>query len=552
MMDPRPMIPSRPNRPSTARARPLPGGTPLPRPVRSMIRPITRALSAAAALTALAAVPAHAQRTAEARTAAYLAAVRERPPLLYAFLREMPKGADLHSHLSGAVYAESFLRWAAEDDRCISRRARSIVDGSCTGAEGDTLSGRAAVGDQALYDQLIDAWSMRNWVPGPVSGHDQFFATFARFGATDRRIGDELAEAQARAADGHLSYLELMLTPDGSMASRLGTAALGDAFAPGRPADFAAARQALLPRLAPVLDSARRALTRIAARRDTVLGCGAARAEAGCGVEVRWLYQVGRGRVPAAVFAQILTGFELAQADPRVVGFNLVMPEDGVVSMRDFTLQMRMIDYLHAFYPRVKVALHAGELSPGLVPPEGMRFHIRQSVELGHASRIGHGVDVMYEDRPHELLREMAERGVMVEIALTSNDAILGVRGRDHPLAAYRRAGVPVALATDDQGVARSEMPREYQKAVQEQGLGYADLKEIARTSLRHAFVEGDGAWREGRTFTPVADCAPAAGGWRGSRCAALAARSTRARLQRDLEIAFLDFEARYAAMSPP
>ncbi|HET7460145.1 MAG TPA: hypothetical protein VFJ82_02810, partial [Longimicrobium sp.] len=476
-----------------------------------MIRSIPRLLPGVLALALVAPAQAQARRTDEARTAAYLAAVRERPPLLYAFLREMPKGGDLHSHLSGAVYAESFLRWAAEDNLCISRRALAMVGGTCAGAEGDTISGAAAAGDQALHDQLVDAWSMRNWNPARISGHDQFFATFARFGAADRRIGDELAEAQARAADGEVSYLELMLTPDGSMASRLGAAVLGDAFVPGRQPDFAAARQALLPRLAPVLDSARRALTHIAARRDTVLGCGAARAGGGCGVEVRWLYQVGRGRLPAQVFAQILTGFELAQADPRVVGFNLVMPEDGLVSMRDFTLQMRMIDYLHGIYPRVKVALHAGELSPGLVPPEGMRFHIRQSVELGHASRIGHGVDVMFEDRPHELLREMAERGVMVEIALTSNDAILGVRGRDHPLAAYRRAGVPVALATDDQGVARSEMPREYQKAVEEQGLDYAALKEMARTSLRHAFVEGEGVWREGRALVPVADCAPAA-----------------------------------------
>ena len=501
---------------------------------------------------ALAAAPAHAQRTNEARTAAYLAAVRERPPLLYAFLREMPKGGDLHSHLSGAVYAESFLGWAAQDSLCVSRRALAIVWSPCSGAAGDTIPAAAALADGTLYGQLIDAWSMRNWNPAQRSGHDQFFDAFARFGALPRRVGDELAEAQARAADGRVSYLELMLTPDGSMAAALGASVLGPTFGSGGDPDFAAARRALLPGLAPVLDSARRALTRIAARRDTVLRCGAAGADAGCGVEVRWLYQVGRGRPAAQVFAQILTGFELATADPRVVGFNLVMPEDGLVSMRDFTLQMRMIDYLHGLYPAVRVALHAGELSPGLVPPEGMRFHIRQSVELGHASRIGHGVDVMWEDRPHELLREMAQRGVMVEIALTSNDVILGVRGRDHPLAAYRAAGVPVALATDDQGVARSEMPREYQKAVEEQGLGYTALKEMARTSLRHAFVQGGGVWRDGRGFVPVAECAPDAGGWSGARCAALASRDPRARLERDLELALRGFEARWAAMPPP
>ncbi|HEV7590889.1 MAG TPA: hypothetical protein VGO40_22450 [Longimicrobium sp.] len=508
-----------------------------------------------AALPALATPsPARAQAGgAEAATAAALERLRASPPRLYAFLREMPKGGDLHMHLSGAVYAESFLRWAAEDSLCVSRRALAIVwTTPCAG--GDTIPAAAAQRDGTLYGELIDAWSMRNWDHARNSGHDQFFATFAKFGATDRRTGDELAEAMSRAAAGRVSYQELMVTLDGRVATSLGSQVLGDsAFTPGREPDFAAARQALLQAgIANAVAAGRQNATRIEARRDTVLRCGTPQADPGCGVTVRWLYQVLRGLAPQQVFAQILTGFELAKADPRVVGFNLVMPEDGLVSMRDFTLQMRMIDYLHPFYPQVKISLHAGELAPGLVPPEGMRFHVRQSVELGHASRIGHGVDVLYEDRPEELLREMARRGVLVEIALTSNDAILEVRGKDHPLSAYRAYGVPVALATDDEGVARSEMTREWVKAVEEQGLGYRDVKTMARASLEHAFVEGASVWSDGRRFTPVAACAPAAGGFAGARCGAFAAGSTRARLQRDLELGFRDFEARRAADPPP
>jgi hypothetical protein len=480
--------------------------------------------------------------------------LRARPPLLYAFLREMPKGGDLHMHLSGAVYAESFLRWAAEDSLCVSRSQLAILYATCAPGGHDTIPAAAALADGTLYGQLIDAMSMRNWNPARISGHDQFFSTFGRFGATQRRIGDELAEAQGRAAEGRESYLEIMLTPDGSSASRLGTATLGDtAFSAGAPSPFAAYRQALLAAgLAQVVAQSRRALTTVEARRDTVLGCGGASPAPGCAVTVRWLYQVSRGRAPASVFAQILTGFELAQADPRVVGFNLVQPEDGLISMRDFTLQMQMIQALRRFYPDVRVSLHAGELSPGLVPPEGMRFHIRQSVEIAGASRIGHGVDVLYEDSADALLREMARRGVMVEIALTSNDAILGVRGADHPLAAYRRYGVPTALATDDEGVARSEMTREWVKAVEEQGLDYRALKEMARTSLEHAFVEGASLWRDGRVFAPVAECAADAGGLAGARCEAFASRSTRARLQRKLELDFSAFEAAHAAGTDP
>ncbi|MHB1793689.1 MAG: hypothetical protein ACYCPO_01870 [Acidobacteriaceae bacterium] len=62
---------------------------------------------------------------------------------------------------------------------------------------------------------------------------------------------------------------------------------------------------------------------------------------------------------------------------------------------------MQMFDLLHHDYPQVHLSLHAGELAPGLVPPNGLRFHIREAVDLGHAQRIGHGVDVMYEDRPY-------------------------------------------------------------------------------------------------------------------------------------------------------
>jgi adenosine deaminase len=87
---------------------------------------------------------------------------------------------------------------------------------------------------------------------------------------------------------------------------------------------------------------------------------------------------------PEQVFAQTLLGFETAEAsidakDDTWVGINFVRPEDDYVAMRDYTMQMKMIGFLHSLYPNVHISLHAGELAPGLVPPEGLRFHIRQA-----------------------------------------------------------------------------------------------------------------------------------------------------------------------------
>src|SRR5207245_4330720 len=157
-------------------------------------------------------------------------------------------------------------------------------------------------------------------------------------------------------------------------------------------------------------------------------------ADPGCAVTVRFLYQILRGLPRESVFAQMLTGFELAQADPRVVGLNLVMPEDWYVPMHDFDLHMHMLDYLHEMYPKVHISLHAGELALGLVPPEGLSFHIRESIEHGHAERIGHGVSVMEEHDAPGLLKQMAQRKVLVEICLTSNAGILGGEVAGYPL----------------------------------------------------------------------------------------------------------------------
>ncbi len=325
---------------------------------------------------------------------------------------------------------------------------------------------------------------MRNWEAGR-NGHDHFFATFAKFGAAiGNRVGDMLAEATARAAAEHVTYLELIVSPDGGVAGRL---ARGVGWIP----DFAQMRTRLLASgFDEVVTRTKQRLDTAEARQRELLKCGTSAADAGCGVTVRYQSQVARAGPPELVFAEMLAGFEVATAEPRVTGLNLVQPEDDPVAVRDFSLQLSMLDFLHGLYPTVRISLHAGELVAGLVPPEALRFHIRDSVRKGHALRIGHGVAIMHEDDPIALLRELAAKKILVEVALSSTDQILGVKGKQHPLSMYLQYGVPVALATDDLGVSRSSHTHEWVKAVQEQGLEYPTMKRMVRDSLEYAFLD--------------------------------------------------------------
>ena len=489
---------------------------------------------------------------------------KDAPLEVEAFVRPMPKGADLHMHLSGAIYAETFLRDAASDSLCIDPHALAFAKPTSpnTCATGN-VAAASVFKNQRLYDSLIDSFSMRSFVPSEgISGHDQFFATFDRYAGIDKsHTGEWLDEVATRAAAQNEQYLEIMITPSFSeiipLYTRLGWPATPPNTAPNPQGDTTGTSTAELSALRDLLlagglrdqvERNREELSKALASRDSIEHCGQPNAAAGCSVRIHFIYQVLRAFPPQQVFAQTLLAFEVASADPQqVVGLNFVQPEDGYMAMSEYNRQMHMLDYLHSVYPHVHISLHAGELAPGMVPPAGLRFHIREAVDLGHAERIGHGVDVMHEDDPRALLKELADRHVSVEINLTSNDVILGIVPPFHPLPAYRAAHVPVTLSTDDEGVSRIDLTHEYVRAALEYGLTYPELKAIVRASLEHSFLPGVSLWARlddyTRTARPCVAQRPGAP-QPTADCLALLKSSEKAAEEWELEHRFAVFES--------
>lgn len=476
--------------------------------------------------------------TPEARTANRFDAIVQDRAQLRLFLRAMPKGGDLHNHLGGVPYAEDFLAWAGDDDLCVTITEPAIVTGPCDGPDKTPAKG-LALRDTALYSRAVDALSMRNYTPGApgaaASGHDQFFSTFGRFGVVaGSNMGAMLAVARQYAALDHVAYIETMNNPKA-------LDALG-AIAQQRPwdGDFARALAALNPKMPEAIAKARAETDAAEAQATRRLHCARPPAVDGpCGVEIRYQAYVLRTQPPASVFAQMALAFALVEADPRFVGVNIVSPEDHPTALADYSLHMRMFRFLSARHPTVHRSLHAGELAAGLTTPRDISFHIREAVEIGGAQRIGHGVDIAHETDAEHLLARMARDHVAVEINLTSNDGILGIRGADHPLSLYRKAGVPVVLSTDDEGVSRSDMTQEYLRAATEHGLRYLDLKAMARASLEYAFLPGVSLWSspcvEAGRATPAV----------GPACAKILNDSPKAAAQWRLERDFAVFEDR-------
>ncbi len=493
------------------------------------------------------------------RAAKELDAVRGDPLALHVFLKRMPKGADLHNHLDGAVYAETFIRVGGEDGLCVDPTAKAFTKSQPikSGAEpapvceaGDVPAAKVPK-NQRLYDELVDFVLHARLRPlGGRDGARPFLRHVREIrrhrSSPHRRVS---RRGHRRAAAQNEQYLELMETPTWH---RLNDHHQGDELGARISAHFATSCS---PRdLADDVPAARAFWDKAEAVRRERGQCGEPDELPAARSRRRYIYQVFRNTPKELVFAQTVFGFELASADPRVVAINFVGGEDESYAMTDYAEHMRMVGFLRELYPKVRVSLHAGELAPGLVPPEGLCCHVRLAVEQARTDRIGHGVDVMYEDRPYELLKNMADKGVLVEINLTSNEVILGIKrqasSRSRPIAisACRWRSRRMTKASR-----ASISPMNMSRAVETYGLSYADLKEMVRNSLEYSFLPGLSLWDDkGGYARVVPDCLSDVTGpdEPSAKCASFLAASEKAAQQWELERRFQAFESGFAEPS--
>ncbi|MET0322789.1 MAG: adenosine deaminase [Duganella sp.] len=409
------------------------------------------------------------------------------------FFTLMPKGGDLHHHYSGAIYAEQYLRWVDKEGYCVNKTGYSInVDKAAAKAERAKplaervcLSGEDSLQDHAFLANLLQRWSDKDFnnhgaIQTPPDR--QFFDTFAYFNpVASTNTADGLQTLKRRAIEENLSYIETIfeiapIAQDAGFDDKALSGSLTDA-------DLAA--------YVGKLDGDKAFQGWIAAYLDNVKTSGAGIDDAS--FTLRYQPFALRFLTPSQVFSQMVSSFKLATTSPLIVGVNIVGQESTHVSMRDYALHMKMYQFLKAKYPSVKLALHAGELSLGMVEPEGLKFHIQQALDVAGASRIGHGMDIAHESDPLGIMKKMHDQDIPVEVNLSSNDFILGIKDQAHPVTLFRKYGVPFVLTTDDAGVSRNNLSGEYALFAARYQPTYAEVKKLSYDSIRYSFLaDGD------------------------------------------------------------
>ncbi len=412
------------------------------------------------------------------------------------FMAKMPKGGDLHHHYSGSIYVETFLEWIERKNWRIDTETLKVVqDSSISRSKGSRklVTVPQLRGDRKLYRRLLSRWSTKdfyNHVEDQVPPDTHFFNTFSYFGGSPEGFTSEgLKRIKERAVKENVLYIESML---GRVRVK------SDDY-------YKTAETAALNREMRNTDSRKSLDTILEKITENYLKSD--RFRESIDNYIAWINSVHKGiddesftmryqtyclRIlnnPLQVYTTLLAGYVAADKSPLIVGVNILGPEHYRTSLKDYTLHMKMFGYLKRKYPNIKRSLHAGELATGMVRPENLNFHIREAVEIAGAHRIGHGIDVPYEKGSLELLKKM-KKSCAVEINLTSNEFILGIKGKAHPYLIYEAYGVPMVISTDDAGVSRNTLTGEYIKLASRYTPSYKKVKEYVYNSIDYSFLK--------------------------------------------------------------
>jgi adenosine deaminase len=424
----------------------------------------------------------------------YLNDIKGDQVLLNQFFTEMPKGGDLHNHLTGSVYAETYFDLATKDKlwvdldngKLLSKDDRKVVNKVQLS---DTMSNL-----HAIRMKLIDLWSVRNFVPAKsaLAPDEFFFGTFGLFSAaTNNHMIDLLKELKTRAAKERVQYLEIMATSPSIDVAKVENYTDLNKWLVN---NVHQTDKVLIEKLKDMITqfNKNKYLNQQSVSYLDSIGLWDRMSGTTASPVCKYLAYTSRGDDPMKVFARLYISFKSCADDKsnKIVGVNIVSAENGENSMLFYHEHMLMFQVLKNQFPNVKTSLHAGELTLGLVKPEDLGSHIWEAVTVANSDRIGHGVDIAFEDSSIALISKMKDKKhpIAVEINLVSNEFILGVKDKNHPFPLYFKNNVPIVISTDDPGILRTNLAEQYTLLVLRYNLNYYEIKKLVRNSITYSF----------------------------------------------------------------
>lgn len=146
--------------------------------------------------------------------------------------------------------------------------------------------------------------------------------------------------------------------------------------------------------------------------------------------------------------------------------------------------------FLNAMKECYNITIHAGETANV--------ENVWQAVYVLNAERVGHGLTLTDNEG---LMKKFLDRKIGIEMCPSSNYQIVGAKDNynsdktdkygDYPLKKYMDMGLKVSINTDDPGISRTDITREYLKAARmvNEGLSKWEILKLIHNGFHSAFL---------------------------------------------------------------
>ena len=385
---------------------------------------------------------------------------------LHQFLYEMPKGGDLHHHLTGSIFSEDWYELAIASSEFGYLYFTKVAINNCR-RYGDIGFDQYLIHyrnisennweklsecEKSEYlplaemnDRQLEDWSNAIRLDKKHEGRNEFFERHWQ------RLGDLLTDPYIMKG---ISLKNLQhLADEGLLYAEPQVPVAGWVKPDGTPIGSSDAAQ----------------LLRDALDEPDFKETG-----------MTWRFQLSILRMLPTAEEQLIEAYKFVTANNPWVAVNMVGREDD-----DKGYPLRFLPTFRELrhkYGNVHLSIHGGEV-------DEPNSHVRDTLLLG-ADRIGHGINLITDP---DTMRLMRHGPYLVEINLISNLLLEYVSDySEHPFPEYLRTGIPVALSTDDRGMWDSTMTDEFFVAVKEFNLSWNEIKLLSENSLKYAFLDSE------------------------------------------------------------
>ncbi|MES1181843.1 MAG: adenosine deaminase, partial [Flavobacterium sp.] len=286
----------------------------------------------------------------------YFEKIRNNEAALTAFFSQMPKGGDLHHHYSGSIYAEPLLKRVVAEDFYVNTETMKVAKEKPSTGTWEKFSTLQSRGQLDLYKQkVIQKWSVKDYNDVDYPSDKLFFESFDKFKhAVDGNFESGLLELKNRAIKENVSYLETQLSTIKCHVNTGDLTRFNESLRNATKSKNEKTVRLLLDTLynsllqKGIADSAKKFNTNFVEKLHTSLHIDDSN------FTMRYQNYVLRFMEPVDLFKNIILTFISADTSPLIAGTNIVSPEDGETSMKDYWLHMIMFNYCHSRYPAVK------------------------------------------------------------------------------------------------------------------------------------------------------------------------------------------------------